>query len=139
MMAEKERERDLVDAPQIWKATIWKHFGFYSVDGKVDHSRAVCKKCRATIKHVGNTTNFSNHLTRWHPELAATNTPPQQGPQKSRIEQSLLSSLPPNSDRAKKITRSVACFIAKDLRPYSVVENAGVRHMMKSLPNHNHT
>lgn len=27
----------------------------------------------------------------------------------------------------------MACFIAKDLRPYSVVENAGFRHMLKTI------
>ena len=35
--------------------------------------------------------------------------------------------------RAKRITLSVACFIAKDLRPYSVVENAGFRHLLKTI------
>ncbi|XP_028654663.2 E3 SUMO-protein ligase ZBED1-like [Erpetoichthys calabaricus] len=41
--------------------------------------------------------------------------------------------LPTNSERAKKITQSIACFISKDLRPYSVVENEGFRYMLKTV------
>ena len=37
------------------------------------------------------------------------------------------------SYRAKCITKGVAYFIAKDMQPYSVVEGAGFRHMIKAL------
>ncbi|KAJ4938907.1 hypothetical protein JOQ06_028373 [Pogonophryne albipinna] len=53
-------------------------------------------------------------------------------PAQRRIDE-VLSTFPPNSEKAKKITQSVAAFIAKDLRPYSVVENAGVCHLLKTL------
>ncbi|XP_060780368.1 E3 SUMO-protein ligase ZBED1-like [Neoarius graeffei] len=137
-MAEAEEEdckrQVIINAPKAWKADIWAHFGFYEVDGKVDKTYVVCKQCHTKIKHVGNTTNFTNHITRWHPELATgSKTTPQQEKFQPRIDQSLVSPLPHNSERAKKITRSVACFIAKDLRPYSVVENAGFRHMLKTI------
>nr|XP_061794906.1 E3 SUMO-protein ligase ZBED1-like [Nerophis lumbriciformis] len=92
------------------------------------------KEKEGRIKHVGNTTNFTNHLTRWHPELATdSKTPPQPEKTQPSIQQSMLSILPQNSERAKKITRSVASFIAKDLRPYYVVENVGFRHLLKTL------
>lgn len=42
----------------------------------------------------------------------------------------VMSKIPSNSEKAKKITNSVATFIAKDLRPYSVIENQGFRAMM---------
>ena len=35
--------------------------------------------------------------------------------------------LPSTPPRAASITKSIACFICKDLRPYSVVENEGFR------------
>lgn len=38
-----------------------------------------------------------------------------------------------NSEKAKKITNSVATFIAKDLCPYSVVVNQGFRAMLHTL------
>ncbi|XP_067285697.1 E3 SUMO-protein ligase ZBED1-like [Pseudorasbora parva] len=140
-MAEAERDdsdRQVIkNAPKAWKADIWAHFGFYEVDGKLDKSYAVCKICHTKIKHVGNTTNFTNHVDRWHPELTSTTTTTtttqKVDTSQPRIDESLVSTLPHNSERAKRITRSVACFIAKDLRPYSVVENAGFRHMLKTI------
>ena len=120
------------NAPKAWKVDIWAHFGFYEVNGKLDKTFAVCKTCHTKIKHVGNTTNFTNHVDRWHPELASITTQKVDTSQ-PRIDESLVSTLPHNSERAKRITRSVACFIAKDLRPYSVVENAGFRHMLKTI------
>ncbi|XP_039661199.1 E3 SUMO-protein ligase ZBED1-like [Perca fluviatilis] len=136
-MAEAEgdhRDRRVIkNTPKVWKADIWAHFGFYEVDGKLDKTYAVCKTCHTKIKHVGNTTNFTNHVDRWHPELASTTTTQKVDTSQPRIDESLVSMLPHNSERAKRITRSVACFIAKDLRPYSVVENAGFRHMLKTI------
>ena len=41
--------------------------------------------------------------------------------------------LPPNSERAKKITEAIAYFISKDLQPYSVVENEGVQNLLSIL------
>ena len=37
------------------------------------------------------------------------------------------------SDRAKSITKALGGFIAKDMQPFSVVEDAGFRHMIKVL------
>ena len=119
------------DAPKAWKVDIWAHFGFYEVNGKLDKTYT-CKTCHTKIKHVGNTTNFTNHVDRWHPELAST-TNQKVHTSQPRIDKSLVSTLPHNSERAKRITRSVACFIAKDLQPYSVVENAGFHHMLKTI------
>ncbi|KAL1247684.1 hypothetical protein QQF64_023060 [Cirrhinus molitorella] len=136
-MAEAEgddRDRRVIkNAPKAWKADIWAHFGFYEVNGKLDKSYAVCKICHTKIKHVGSTTNFTNHVDRWHPELASTTATQKVDTSQPRINESLVSTLPHNSERAKRITRLVACFIAKDLRPYSVVENAGFRHMLKTI------
>ncbi|KAK0142408.1 hypothetical protein N1851_019852 [Merluccius polli] len=65
-MAEAEgddRERRVIkNVPEAWKADIWAHFGFYKVNGKLDKTYAVCKTCHSKIKHVGNTTNFKNHV-----------------------------------------------------------------------------
>ena len=36
-----------------------------------------------------------------------------------------------NSARSRVITASIACFIAKDLRPYIVVESDGFRNMVR--------
>ncbi|XP_051806493.1 E3 SUMO-protein ligase ZBED1-like [Acanthochromis polyacanthus] len=132
-MAQEElvENRVLKDAPQTFKADIWQHFGFYEVDGKLDKTHAVCKTCHAKIKHVSNTTNYKNHVDRWHPELNSKAKTVE--PSQLKIYESLTSVLSPTSERAKRITRAVGCFIAKDLRPYSVVECKGFRHMIKTL------
>ena len=49
------------------------HFGFYQQAGKhkLETLHAICKACHTKIKYVGNTTNFRNHVSRFHPELLA--------------------------------------------------------------------
>lgn len=49
------------------------------------------------------------------------------------VEEVHFSKLPASSARANKITRSVLCFICKDMRPLSVVENEGFRNTMATL------
>ncbi|ROI52209.1 Zinc finger BED domain-containing protein 1 [Anabarilius grahami] len=77
---------------------------------------------------------MKKHITRFHSELEKqhslpiTNTP---GYIQRTLDQ--VAKLPPNSEKAKRITRSVAGFIAKDLRPYSVVENQGFRTMLQEV------
>nr|XP_054607202.1 E3 SUMO-protein ligase ZBED1 isoform X1 [Nothobranchius furzeri] len=135
VMAEQSSELELQikDHPKTMKADIWSHFGFYQQSERhdLDMSYAVCKTCK--IKYVGNTTNLRNHVSRFHPELLTTTPavePP--SPAQPRID-AALSIIPPNSEKGKKITQAVGAFIAKDLRPYSVVENPGFKHMLKTL------
>lgn len=122
-------------APSHLKSDVWQHFGFSEdTEGVVDKSHTVCKVCSAKFKYFGNTTNIKKHITRFHSELEKqhslpiTNTP---GYIQRTLDQ--VAKLPPNSEKAKRITRSVAGFIAKDLRPYSVVENQGFRTMLQVL------
>lgn len=57
---------------------------------------------------------------------------PKADPAQPTIDQT-ISTLSHNSEKGKKITRSVASFTANDLRPYSVVENPVFCHMLKML------
>ena len=63
----KLAERIIQPAPSALKASVWKHFGFYDVDGKkdLDKSHTTCKLCRTKPKYFG---NMRNHITRFHPE-----------------------------------------------------------------------
>lgn len=54
----------------------------------------MCKTYHTNIKHVGNTTYFTNHVDRWHPELASTTATQKVDTSQPRIDQSLVSSLP---------------------------------------------
>ncbi|XP_040278276.1 E3 SUMO-protein ligase ZBED1-like [Bufo bufo] len=62
-----------------------------------------------------------------------TTTTKEMNPDQPRIDAMLQSTLPPNSEKVKRITKAVAAFIAKDLRPYSVVENSGFRYLLKTI------
>ncbi|XP_040209394.1 E3 SUMO-protein ligase ZBED1-like [Rana temporaria] len=138
-MAEVEqKEREIKNAPSFLKANIWEHFGFYEKSGKhkLDKSYAVCKICHTKIKYLGNTTNLRNHVSRFHPEMlkpTTTTTTKEMNPDQPKIDAMLQSTFPPNSEKVKRITKAVAAFIAKDLRPYSVVENSGFRYLLKTI------
>lgn len=102
----------------------------------LDRSCAVCKICFATVKYSGNTTNLRAHVTRNHEgaTLQQANVSERRVEATQRtIEDLHFSKLPASSARATKITRSVLCFIRKDMRPLSVVENEGFRNMMATL------
>src|SRR4029434_5252639 len=99
---------------------------------------AICKECHMKIKYCGNTTNLRAHLTRYHLELAAPEEVKRPkvvvlSPNQRTLDQTKMIKLPPNSERAKKITEAIAYFISKDVQPYSVVENEGFQNLLSIL------
>ena len=118
-------------APTSLKATVWKHFEFNDVNGRIDKTYTVCKVCGTQLKYFCNTTNFMNQLVRYHPELGEKQRPVAEASQRT-IEQA-VAQLQLNSERAKRITKSTVRFIALDLRLYSVVENVVFRMMVFTL------
>nr|XP_054590993.1 E3 SUMO-protein ligase ZBED1-like [Nothobranchius furzeri] len=140
-MADRDTERTLPvikDAPATFRSDVWTNFGFYELDGKLDKTHTVCKVCHTKLKYFGNTTNMSKHFERFHPARTSSAIATKTASTSQPTIKEALTTLPSASERGKKITRSVACFISKDLRPYSVVENAGFRYLLKTLePWHN--
>ncbi|XP_077314545.1 E3 SUMO-protein ligase ZBED1-like [Lithobates pipiens] len=63
----------------------------------------------------------------------ATTSAKEKDPAQPRIDAAIISTLPPNSENGKRITKAVATFIAKDLRPYSVVDNTGFHYLLKTI------
>lgn len=132
-----DSEKQVREAPSNFKSKVWAHFGFYNTDdGKtLDKDYAICKNCLAKVKYNGNTTNMHSHLVRHHPDLASeektanVSTPGSQ----PTLDTVFKAKLPFASPRAASITKSIAGFICKDLRPYSVVENEGFRRMLTTL------
>ncbi|KAL2079766.1 hypothetical protein ACEWY4_025510 [Coilia grayii] len=126
-------ESSLLLVPSNMKADVWNHFGFRKLgNGTVDKSKVVCRICKAEVKYSGNTTNLRNHLTRHHPDVQLMLTSETDTRQQS-IETAFKNKMPHNSPRAQNITESIALFICKDLRPYSVVENEGFSNMVEVL------
>ncbi len=96
-------------------------------------SKAVCRLCHALVAYCGNTTNVAAHLARHHPEVNAELTFKLTAAASQQTLRDALYKLPSSSEKAKRITKSIADFICKDLRPYSVVENTGFRNMLHTL------
>ena len=46
------------NAPANLKSKVWKRFGFYMKDGRLDKSLAICKVCRTAIKYNDSTANL---------------------------------------------------------------------------------
>lgn len=120
------------NVPPSLKADVWQHFGFKNCEDseEPDKSKAVCKMCKMEVKHCGNTTNLRNHLTRHHPDILLAKTA---DTKQRSLEKAFAVKLASTSPRAQKITQSVATFICKDIRPYSVVENDGFQNLINTL------
>lgn len=118
-------------SPPGLKADVWHHFGFKRFEDRdeLDRTNAVCKLCRLEVKHSGNTTNLCNHLSRHHADTISAKPAANQ----TALEKAFGVKFPSNSQRALSITEGVGIFISKDLSPYSVVENAGFRLLVKRL------
>lgn len=77
---------------------------------------------------------MQSHLQRHHPDLLAVRAAEANASGKQAAVNALFNTkLPFSSPRAVNITKSIATFICKDLRPYSVVENEGFRQMLQTL------
>ena len=129
-----EKEKRIRPAPASFKASVWQHFGFYEVEGRreLDKSHTVCKLCKEKKIYHGNTTNMRAHIVRWHPELVE-NTAGSSTTSNQTTIPNTITKLPMHSEKASRITKSIGAFIAKDLRPYSVVENDGFLAMLRTL------
>ena len=136
-----DHSEPIFNAPSTLRSKVWKTFGFFKKEGKLDQSETVCKICRAAIKYTGSTTNLSTHISRRHASdveldasTASTSSSTSITPDYRNITPFLTQSqLSYNSARAKSITMGVARFIAMDLRPYSVVENDGFHELLREL------
>lgn len=79
-----------------------------------------------------------SHVTRFHlteesGRRQAVVAAATSGATDQRTIEEAIRKLPPSSEKAKRITKAIAAFIAKDLRPYSVVENQGFRALLHTL------
>lgn len=127
--------------------SVWKHFGFCKDGGVLNKSLAVCRICKGKVKYHSNTTNLSNHLLRCHGISHNANRPgtscsiPAAAAVQGNVNSAEASGLGSvfsqklgrNSAWVKNIMATIAKFICKDMRPYSVVENPGFCEMIQTL------
>ncbi|XP_034047686.1 zinc finger BED domain-containing protein 1-like [Thalassophryne amazonica] len=116
-------------SPPGMKADVWQYFRFkrYEDKDELDRTKAVCELCQIEVKYSGNTTNLRNHLSRHHADTAKPVA------NQTALEKAFGVQFPSNYKRALSITEGLGIFISKDLRPYSVVENAGFKLLIKRL------
>lgn len=96
-------EREIRPAPSALKASLWKHFGFYEVEGEktLNKGHTICKLCQAKLKYFGNITNMTNHITRFHPEEEEKHSGILVVAAYQRTTEQALSKLPPNFEKSK--------------------------------------
>ena len=135
-------EQAIVNPPASFRSAVWKYHGFPTKDGTTDKSKTICKICFATFKYcAGSTSSMSAHLKSQHSideetevlQSKTAGTKNSTAPGQSKIQDVLKNKLPRSGNRATAITKSIGVFIAKDMRPYSVVENKGFQHMINVL------
>ncbi len=127
-----------LERPASFKSPVWEHFGFpvkYNDEGKrlVDKTETVCRHCGTRKPYdSGNTSSMATHLKRHHTGVSLTGVKTKAA-QQPLITAAFKQPLVAQSDRAKAITNAIGVFIGADMRPYSVVQNEGFKHMLKVL------
>ena len=117
-------------APTSLKATVWQHFEFHEVQGRIDKTYTVCKVCGTQLKYSATKliweTTLRNTIQRLERSSDLLQMPAreQSGRQWHSFSQ---------NQRVKQITKSTANLIALDLRPYSVEDDVGFQTMVFTL------
>uniref|UniRef100_A0A9J7Y5E2 BED-type domain-containing protein n=1 Tax=Cyprinus carpio carpio TaxID=630221 RepID=A0A9J7Y5E2_CYPCA len=140
MVAASVDDVDVEDAPTSFKSDVWQHFGFPKIkneSGEVvtDKTKTVCRYCKKMLIYTNSTTNMMQHTNRHHREKLQS---PPSARKNLLVGQTTLTGgfaapLAATSARAKEITRCIGVFMAKDMRPFSVVENEGFRLLVNKL------
>ena len=140
----------IINAPAKFRSFVWKYFGFPAeLAVKKTKQITICKLCFSEISYTtGTTSNMTAHLKRKHnivdeaggKLIDVNNNKPNQTIDSSSSNKGQLSlhdvfknKLPKNSTKAESISKSIGIFIAKDMRPYSIVDNEGFKNMLNVL------
>ena len=132
-----------IEAPKRAKSPLWLHFGFVKDEsGKMkDPKHVSCKLCGKDVAYSGNTTNLKQHMLNHHPgELpgpstsggVSSSTKMKQPTVEAFVARPVVK-MAKSSKRAQVLTRGIAEFVAKDLRPIGVVEGEGFQRLIQML------
>ena len=114
-------------------STVWEFFEepvVVSGDGKAQ-KKVACKLCDLKLADGGGTTNLANHLKKKHPEQYKRCTSDSESSSKQASLRTMLQKCTP--ERSAAITNKIVGFIAKDLRPLSIVDGVGFHEMVSCL------
>ena len=121
------------------RSPVWDYFEI------VGEKKVRCKlrmpPATTTLAYHGGTTSMQSHLSSHHPDRYGESS------KESRCQRKLDSFVHAKkclAERAEEITRRIAEMVARDLRPISIVEGAGFKHLLSYLepryrvPSHTH-
>ncbi len=145
MAVENNTDFDFVDNSK-GKSVVW---GYFRLKRKretkeIEQGVGYCKRCNDAVKCSGGTSNLFSHLERHHklflPKSQGKGKHADLASRRKLHEQPTLVEMcqkleqyRPSSDRSKNITDKIAMFIVKNLRPFSVVSNEGIRALVQTL------
>lgn len=137
---EEHEVGEIADAPSSNKSVVWTYFGFpckrqENGERTADKTKTVCKICRYSSPYTAaSTTTMMYHLQRHHKEKLLEATPKKLlAKDQTTLQKAFAAPLLAASKRAKDITQSIGFFIANDMQPFSVVEDAGFRQLVHTL------
>lgn len=126
------------------KSAVWDYFDFLKRGGTEDRNITVCNICKMQIKYMtGSTSSMTAHILRRHGITLSKTKAAAENREKNKHTSTgqlrlpealgLRNKYPRSSTRHGDITRSIGVFIAKDMRPFSVLENSGFVNMIGAL------
>ena len=121
------------------RSPVWDYFEIFG------EKKVRCKLCvppaATTLAYHGGTTSMQSHLSSHHPDKYGESS------KGSGSQCKLDSFVRPKkcpAERAEEITRRIAEMVARDLRPISIVEGVGFKHLFSyvepgyRVPSHTH-
>ncbi|XP_053964267.1 zinc finger BED domain-containing protein 4-like [Anastrepha ludens] len=105
-------------------SAVWTHF-----DKLQTKQLAKCHYCGKEYKTSGNTSNLLEHLKRAHPLAQQVNNETTS----SQLERYFTRTdvYGPTSSKKEAIDKAIAAMVATDLQPFRVVEDIGLRNLMR--------
>nr|XP_017109319.2 zinc finger BED domain-containing protein 4-like [Drosophila bipectinata] len=103
---------------------VWQHF-----KKTEDKTKATCIHCGKTFKTAGNTTNLMDHLKRIHPNYSVLEI----DGQSPSLDSLMQRNMEYESQKKKTTEKYVMLMIARDVQPFSMVEDDGFRNLMQHM------
>ena len=116
-------------------SAVWEFLELTEVvdDAGKKHKNVICKLCEGVIlAYAGGTSNLFNYLKAKHPITHTKAVPKECSTQKQTTLGMFVTACPPA--RANRITMLIAEFVARDLRPVSIVNGKGFQQLRFTEP-----
>lgn len=96
-------------------------------DGAVDKAKVICVHCKGEFSYHRSNSTLIYHLKAKHPAAVK----PDSGPRQTTLEQFSGRGVSLTTKTNDKITDAIACWIATNCRPVNIVEDTGLREVIK--------